>query len=388
MKKPCFAVALVVACLAAPSADAQSWRGAQLGTTDLRQPLLVPVLDLGGDRGDRGERGGGDRGDRGGGNSSGGGGRSDLGDRVRDVGDALRGGDNSRGGGSPGGSGGAGSSGSGGASASTGGGSAQSARADDSSASREGPGERVSPGLTSLLGRIDALDRDVRGLRHREVASLGTVSLGASASGSGSVEMRLASLAREARAAANALHGEALRSEDVRRRLEKADQQLEQMFAEIDLAMTVEAAKPAPARASAQRRATPTTAETEPQAKVYEAIRVLGTGKNAEARALLRDFLISHPDDGLAPTAHYWLGETYFAAADFTSAGWIYAEAYEKDPTGPLAADNLLKLGMALAMLEKRRLACATFDKLESDFSPDSPQVAAGRQQGGSIGCD
>ena len=44
----------------------------------------------------------------------------------------------------------------------------------------------------------------------------------------------------------------------------------------------------------------------------------------------------------------------------------------EAAPKGPKAFDFLLKLGMSLAGLDKKRAACMAFDKLLKDF-PDAP---------------
>src|SRR3546814_19535879 len=44
----------------------------------------------------------------------------------------------------------------------------------------------------------------------------------------------------------------------------------------------------------------------------------------------------------------YWLGETYYVRQRYQDAAVAFLEGYQKYPKSPKAADNLLKLGMAL----------------------------------------
>lgn len=92
------------------------------------------------------------------------------------------------------------------------------------------------------------------------------------------------------------------------------------------------------------------------------------------AEQALQEFVRLHPKESLASNARYWLGETYYVRAAYVQAAEVFLEGYQADPKGPKAPDSLLKLGMSLAGLEKKREACAAFEKLTKDF----PDVAAG----------
>ena len=92
------------------------------------------------------------------------------------------------------------------------------------------------------------------------------------------------------------------------------------------------------------------------------------------AEQALQEFLSLHPKESLASNARYWLGETYYVRAAYVQAAEIFLEGYQADPKGPKAPDSLLKLGMSLAGLDKKREACAAFEKLTKDF----PDAAAG----------
>lgn len=83
-------------------------------------------------------------------------------------------------------------------------------------------------------------------------------------------------------------------------------------------------------------------------------------------------FVKAHPDDPLAGNAQYWLGETFYVRQRFQDAAVAFLEGYQRYPRSPKAADNLLKLGMALGQVGQQAEACTTFDRLRSEF-PDAP---------------
>lgn len=109
-----------------------------------------------------------------------------------------------------------------------------------------------------------------------------------------------------------------------------------------------------------------------PRDQYDHAFGLLRQTRYDEAEAALRAFLEAHPDHALAGNAHYWLGETFYVRADYVKAAEVFLDGYQRDPKGSKAADVLLKLGMSLSNLDKKREACAAFDKLTKEF-PDAP---------------
>ena len=87
-----------------------------------------------------------------------------------------------------------------------------------------------------------------------------------------------------------------------------------------------------------------------------------------KAEMALQEFVKRNPEDKLASNARYWLGETYYVRAAYVQAAEVFLESYQADPKGPKAPDSLLKLGMSLSGLDKKREACAAFDKVAKDF--------------------
>ena len=123
---------------------------------------------------------------------------------------------------------------------------------------------------------------------------------------------------------------------------------------------------------------TPPPAPALPAGTVKEqynyAFGLLRQQEYAEAERALTAFIAAHPTDQLAGNANYWLAETYYVRGDFRKAAGFFAAGYQNFPESNKASDNLLKLGMSLAGLDKKREACAACEKLTKDF----PDAAAG----------
>ena len=107
-----------------------------------------------------------------------------------------------------------------------------------------------------------------------------------------------------------------------------------------------------------------------------------------QATEALEEFIKTHPSDPLTSNARYWLGRTHYVRKDYRRAAEVFLTAYQSQPNGKKAADNLLRLGMSLAGMSKKKEACATFNKLKQDF-PDSSVTVKKQlvQQSKKIGC-
>ncbi|HZB92115.1 MAG TPA: tol-pal system protein YbgF [Stellaceae bacterium] len=114
--------------------------------------------------------------------------------------------------------------------------------------------------------------------------------------------------------------------------------------------------------------ATGTLPSGSPQEQYNYAFGLLRQANYPAAEQALRAFIQRYPKDPLAGNAQYWLGETYFVRQDYSNAAAVFAEGYEKYPKGGKAADNLLKLGLALGQLGQKADACRAFARLDRDF--------------------
>jgi tol-pal system protein YbgF len=115
-----------------------------------------------------------------------------------------------------------------------------------------------------------------------------------------------------------------------------------------------------------------------PKEQYAFAIDLLKRGEYAQAEQALKQFVSAHPSDPQASTAQYWLAETFFARNDFAGAAQQYLTGYQKYPQGPKAPDNLVKLGLSLAKLNKTPEACAAFARFQKEY-PSATGALRGR---------
>ncbi len=100
----------------------------------------------------------------------------------------------------------------------------------------------------------------------------------------------------------------------------------------------------------------------------HDAMKKLQDGDNAGAERAFRTFLQSNPKHPLAGNAQYWLGESYYAGKDYQNAMTAFAEGYKNYKASPKGPDNLLKLGITLAVMGRKSDACQVFAKFSQDY--------------------
>lgn len=99
-----------------------------------------------------------------------------------------------------------------------------------------------------------------------------------------------------------------------------------------------------------------------------EAFKKLQEGDYAGAERGFRTFVQRNPQNKLAGNAQYWLGETYYARRDYQNAMTAFAEGYKVYKTSQKGPDNLLKLGITMAALNRKSDACAVFARFTQDY--------------------
>jgi tol-pal system protein YbgF len=125
-----------------------------------------------------------------------------------------------------------------------------------------------------------------------------------------------------------------------------------------------------------------------PREQYNDAFNLLNHAKYAEAGAAFTDFTHAHPNDPLIGNAYYWLGETYYVRKNYLKAGDNFRQGYESLPTGPKAADNLLKLAMSLSALNKTHEACVVLRQIGKKYGETAPNTAArASQEANRVGC-
>lgn len=117
------------------------------------------------------------------------------------------------------------------------------------------------------------------------------------------------------------------------------------------------------------------------------AIRDVQQGRFDQAEDRLRRFLTDYPRSPLEGEARFWMGESQFVRGAFQEAARSYLGGYESDRQGPVAARNLVKLGVTLGRLGQVREACLTLNEVTTQFPGDSRAVGEASAEARQLGC-
>ena len=108
-----------------------------------------------------------------------------------------------------------------------------------------------------------------------------------------------------------------------------------------------------------------------------QAIMLFGGSKFGEARRGFQGVFDSDPSGDLADNALFWIGETYFAAKDYTNAVRFYQRVVNDYPTQNKAPDALFKMAMAQERTGDLALARRTLQQVIERFPYSSPASSA-----------
>ncbi len=125
-----------------------------------------------------------------------------------------------------------------------------------------------------------------------------------------------------------------------------------------------------------------------PRAHYNYAFRLLNQAKYDDAGKSFADFVKAFPKDPLTGNAYYWLGETHYVRRDYVKAADSFRQGFEAMPSGPKAADNLLKLAMSLDAMKREKESCVVLKQLVAKFGASSETIKQKAEQEISrIGC-
>ena len=99
-----------------------------------------------------------------------------------------------------------------------------------------------------------------------------------------------------------------------------------------------------------------------------KAYNLLIKAKYPEAEQAFIAFLKDYPESNLVGNANYWLGETYYVRGQYEVAAGIFSDGLTKYEKSTKAPDNLLKLGLTMANLNKKEDACGFFKLMPEQF--------------------
>lgn len=108
-----------------------------------------------------------------------------------------------------------------------------------------------------------------------------------------------------------------------------------------------------------------------------QAIMLFGRGKHAEARRAFQAVFDSESAGDLADNALFWIGETYFATADYTNAVRYYQRVVNEFSDQNKAPDSMFKIALAQARTGDLALARRTLEQVIERYPYSSTASSA-----------
>jgi tol-pal system protein YbgF len=108
-----------------------------------------------------------------------------------------------------------------------------------------------------------------------------------------------------------------------------------------------------------------------------QAIMLFGRGRHADARRAFEGVYEANTSGDLADNALFWIGETYFAANDYTNAVRYYQRVVNDYSSENKAPDSLFKIAMAQERTGDLALARRTLQQVIERFPYSSPASSA-----------
>jgi len=105
------------------------------------------------------------------------------------------------------------------------------------------------------------------------------------------------------------------------------------------------------------------------------AVADIQQGRFDQGEDRLERFLSTYPESPLGPEAQFWLGRSNFVRGSYAEAARRHLAGYNADRDGPMAARNLLQLGVTLGRLGQVREACLTLREVRNQFAGGERQV-------------
>ena len=112
----------------------------------------------------------------------------------------------------------------------------------------------------------------------------------------------------------------------------------------------------------------------------YDALRKPGEQRPDLARESFQTYLKQFPDTEVADNAQYWIGESYYATGDFTSAIAEFNKVIQGYPKGDKVPAAMLKIGLSHSRLKNPTEANKTYRALIQRY-PKSPEAGAARER-------
>lgn len=117
------------------------------------------------------------------------------------------------------------------------------------------------------------------------------------------------------------------------------------------------------------------------------AIADIQQGRFDQGEDRLNRFLRENPGSPANAEAEFWLGRSRFVRGDFAEAARRHLSGYNVNRRGPMAARNLLQLGISLGRLGQASEACLTLREVRTQFPNDREMINAADAERDSLAC-
>nr|WP_244545012.1 tol-pal system protein YbgF [Collimonas sp. OK607] len=115
--------------------------------------------------------------------------------------------------------------------------------------------------------------------------------------------------------------------------------------------------------------------------KAYDAaLATFKSGDYKTAVTAFSDFVRSNPGSGLAPSAQYWLGNSYYALRDYKNAIAAQQVVVSKYADNPKAADALLNISSSYTELKNKPQSKRALEQLLSQY-PNTPAAQTAKER-------
>jgi len=133
-----------------------------------------------------------------------------------------------------------------------------------------------------------------------------------------------------------------------------------------------------PPRTAASHQPKPAVVASADVAEAYRrALMLVGQAKHAEARAAFQQVFDADPTGHLADNALFWIGETYYAAGDYTNAIRYYQRVVNEFAEENKAPDAMVKLALAYVKTGDVAMARKTLDECIRKYPYSSSAASA-----------
>ena len=100
-------------------------------------------------------------------------------------------------------------------------------------------------------------------------------------------------------------------------------------------------------------------------------------GEYTLAEDAFEEFSSRYGDHPKIAEARFWVGESLLSRGLYEDAAKVFLDAHKKYPSSRMGSQTMLKLGVSLAGMNQRELACATFAEITKQYPDASGAIRA-----------